>query len=187
MTAPALRIDATARLVTLPCNRSWPKGPDGQSLRPVRGTWYPLTLRDKPDEEPSLVPLISCPRCARQIALVIEPSAAKRLAMRMKLGSKVPAPSQVAVDGTVTPEPRCKCGWFAPVRLGEWDRWQTLWCAIVKEGGRTLLRPIYAHAADAVDAKRIIILGRPWRTVVSIAPVIRNDRERAILLTGLGM
>jgi hypothetical protein len=185
MNATTLRIDATPALVTLPCAKRWPRALDGRGLRPIRATWHPWHAQRSPDDAGVLVPIISCPRCAREIPLVLGPDEAKRLAERATAGSKVPAPSEVDAKGHVTPETRCGCGWFAPVRLDGWDRWQILWCAVLKEDGRAMLKTLYVHAANVAEATWAIMTTRRDRKLISIAPVIRNDREQTILLTGL--
>lgn len=168
-------VTAQSRAVVLTCVRKWPVGLDGRSARPVRGTWLPALVYWASDSAPLLVPTVSCPRCARTHKLVLDADTAR------VLGQSAPTHA-VEPDGSVKPELRCECGWYGIAVLGDWTRFQTLYCAMVLVGNDPELRPKYTHALDALEA-RDVFTRADWR-IVSISPVIRSDEERSILLTG---
>ena len=176
-----LRPDVTAapRVVTVPCARKWPVALDGRSLRPIRNTWHPHLVRRTEDSAPYVVPIVSCPRCARTISLVTDADVARVLQAKARPGVSVRPTHDIAVDGTVSPELRCGCGWFGPVVLGGWNGWQTLYCAMVLDGRDPLMRALYTHAADEIAARQGV--AKVGRRIVSLSPVIRNEREGLIL------
>ncbi len=183
--ATSLRIGAAPSLAKLSCARRWPKGLDN-NVKPIRGTWFPYEIRKTEDAEPILAPLIACPRCSERggyFMIVLDEETRALLRAR---SPHVAPPEIVAVDedGSIR-ELRCgRCNWYGPVLLADWNAWQTLWCAVVKETGRAMLRSIHTHAPDARRATDTIIAGRKDRKLVSIAPVINNGERQILRTTG---
>lgn len=175
MAASSTQITSLARATEFTCVRQWPMALDGRSARPIRGTWLPALVYWANDSAPLLVPTVSCPRCARTHKLVLDVDTARVLGQ--------PAPTHtIEPDGNAKPELRCECGWYGTAVLGDWTRFQTLYCAMVLVGTDPELRPKYTHALDALEARDAFT--RPdWR-IVSISPVVRSDQESSILLTG---
>lgn len=166
-----------SRPVVLP-RSVWKAREDGRGLAAERGTWCPLKGTHQGGSV--IVPLLSCPSCARVTFLIPDMFTAgllRRMGLQFPIGHD-DHPPLFDIDrmGKVSakslgPELSCCCGFRRRVHLDRWNHEKPLWVvAFVKPGSKTDLDFSFCHAASRKEA--LMHFGNTKGRVIDAGPAV---------------